>query len=314
MYLFESELDEVLEHTRELWEDLRGERIFITGGTGFVGKWLVETFSWANQRLNLGAGAMVVTRRPGQLKLPGVKYFEGDGVSFEFPAGSFSFVIHAATDRGPDSFRRDIRTTDRVLEFAGSHGTRKLLFTSSGAIYGTQPYSGAPSTTDLSSAYGQAKRVSEFRCAQAGAVIARLFAFVGPGLPLDAHYAVGNFIGNVLKSEPVRIKGDGTPYRSYMYASDLAVWLWTLLIRGEHGQAYNVGSPEAISIAQLAALVVAQMSPGNTVLTDRQPKPGVLPARYVPCIEKAENQLGLKVLTLLPEAIRRTHVWHLHLL
>jgi len=320
MRLFELDLDHVLEHTRGIWEDVRGERLFLTGGTGFVGTWLLDSFRWANARLKLGAKAVVLSRCPPLTNDPAVKFIQGDAVSFDRPPGSFGFVIHAATERGADSFRRDIQTTQRVLDFAANCGAKRLLFTSSGAVYGHQPqeithlletYSGAPLTTDIHSAYGQGKRASEFLCTGSGAVIARLFAFVGPHLPLNAHYAVGNFIGNVLRSEPITITGDGTPYRSYLYAADMAIWLWTMLLRGANGEAYNVGSPEEVSILRLAETVAENTRPGTRIVTNSVAQPGALPLRYVPSIVRAQQELGLKVRIPLAEAIRRTYEWHL---
>lgn len=334
------DLDHVLSHTEELWAPVRGERFLLTGGTGFVGTWLTESLLWANRRLSLGISAVLLTRDPEAFRRrsphlagdPAVTLCAGDGPTFPYPDGAFPLVVHAATERSvpPDrehpasTLDRDIAATRRVLELASTRGTRRLLFTSSGAVYGKQPpalthipeeYPGAPLPTDTGSAYGQGKRISEFLCgtwSQAygfDAVIGRLFAFVGPLLPLDAQYAVGNFIRDAIAGGPVQIGGDGTPYRSYLYAADLAIWLWTLLIRGEGGTAYNVGSPEEISIADLARVVVEAIAPGAEIHVARQPVPGAPAARYVPATDRALG-LGLRPWIPLEEGIRRTREWH----
>jgi len=334
------DLDHVLAHTADLWESLRGQRIFITGGTGFVGRWLTESLAWANQRLQLGLSAVLLTRDPDGFRSrarriaddSSVQLVAGDLCTFEFPRDDFPFVIHAATERSleptPDrpvsSFDRDIAGTRRVLEFARTHGTRRLLFTSSGAIYGPQPaelthvpedYAGAPSTTAATSAYGQAKRISEWLCAmysrQYGfaTLIARLFAFVGPYLPLEENYAVGNFIRDAIAGGPIKIGGDGTPYRSYLYAADLTIWLWTILIRGESMRPCNVGSGEEVSIAELAGIVADVIAPGTVIEIACRPAPGRAAARYVPCVGRAQQELGLRPLIPLREGVRRTCEW-----
>jgi nucleoside-diphosphate-sugar epimerase len=335
------DLDHILSHTRELWEDLRGRSIFLTGGTGFVGTWLLESLLWVADNLDLRITVVVLTRNPGRFrdKSPHlaehrtVRLLEGSVVSFEFPDGTFPFVIHAAVESAfkPDAarplgmFEADVDGTRRVLEFARTHGAQRLLFTSSGAVYGKQPSqmthipedcAGAPSTTDTGSAYGQAKRVSEFMSVMYGrvygfdAIIARLFAFVGPLLPLDAHYAVGNFIGDVLRGGPVRIAGDGTPYRSYLYAADLAIWLWTILFRGKVAYPYNVGSPHDLTIADLARTVVRVTVPGIGIEIAQQLIQGAPPRRYVPSTTRAKEELGLRPEIALEEGVRRTFEWH----
>ncbi len=323
------------------WEALRGQRIFVTGGTGFVGKWFLEGFAHANRTLKLGATLVTLTRGPERFRAaaphlaadPAITLHAGAATSFEFPHGQFAYVVHAATEHAvPVSPERpvgvveaDFNATRRVLDFADAAGVRRFLFTSSGAAYGPQPvelthipesFSGAPHTNDATASYGHSKRLSEFasfsRAQLFGfeAVAARLFAFVGPYLPLDANFAVGNFIGDALAGRPIRIAGDGTPRRSYLYGADLAVWLWTMLLAGSPGTIYNVGSPHDLSIRQLAEAVVESTGATAGIEVARVPSPGAAPLRYVPDTSRAEHELGLRVTVGLHEGIRRTYDWH----
>ena len=336
------DLDHVFAHTADLWPELRGASLFLTGGTGFVGTWLLESLCWADDRLQLGVHATVITRDPRGFarKAPhlaahrALRLVTADAVSFPFPDGQFPFVIHAATERHfpatPQqplaTFDLDVQATRRVLDFARTHACRRLLFTSSGAMYGPQPpslthipedYPGGPSPVDPRSAYGQAKRLSEWMCAMYAAqygfhaLLARLFAFVGPHLPLDAAFAAGNFIRDALQGGPIRIAGDGTPYRSYLYAADLAIWLWTILVKGESARPYNVGSDEAITIAGLARTVAQNTRPETSIEIARAAVPGAPPLRYVPAIERAAAELDLHPWIGLAEGINRTYNWHL---
>jgi dTDP-glucose 4,6-dehydratase len=337
----EHDLEHVLDHTRSLWDELRGTSVFITGATGFVGTWMLESLLWISDRLSLPVTVVALTRDADRFRVQcphlashrSVSLVSGNVVSFAFPEGRFPFIIHAATERiaGPDqqhplgSFDRDIAGTRRVLEFARSHGVRRLLFTSSGAVYGRQPpdlthipedYVGAPLTSDTRTVYGQAKRVSEFMCSCYGrsdgfdALIARLFAFVGPRLPLDASYAVGNFIRDAIDGGPIRIAGDGTPFRSYLYAADLSIWLWTILFRGDASAPYNVGSSKELTIADLAYEVKRATDASTGIEIADQPNPGVPALRYVPATHRAEDGLGLRALISLEEGIRRTWNWY----
>jgi nucleoside-diphosphate-sugar epimerase len=336
-----NDLDHVLAHTQGLWDELRGERIFVTGGTGFFGCWLLESFVWANDKLNLGAQAQVLTRNPEAFRRkaphlaghPAIQLQRGDIRSFDSPPGRFSHVIHAATEASAKLIAEDpltmfdtiVEGTRRALDFARHSGAKKFLMTSSGAVYGRQPpelahipedYGGGPDPTGAQWSYGEGKRAAEMLCVlyarQYGLVpkIARCFAFVGPYLPLDVHFAIGNFIGDALKGGPIRVNGDGTPFRSYLYAADLAVWLWTILFRGQSCRPYNVGSERAWSIAETAEVVGAQCRPPLQIRVAGRPEPGKPVARYVPSTQRALGELGLKDTMVLAEAVRRTLLYH----
>lgn len=337
--LFKEDLDHVLTHTQTVWPELRGCRLFITGGTGFFGKWLLETFAYANRELSLNASATVLSRQPAKFvaempHLAGEKclqFLQGDVTSFAFPECSFDWIIHAATESSTDLNARDplamldttIHGTRRVLDLAARGGCRGFLLTSSGAVYGRQPpemthipedYVGAPDPMDRHAAYANGKRMAEHLCCLYYAQhavptkIARCFAFIGPHLPLDAHFAAGNFIRDALAGGPIRVNGDGTPYRSYLYAADLAVWLWTILVRGEALRPYNVGSGEAISIRELAETIATRTATACVVA--QAAVPGAVPSRYVPSIARAERELDLRVNISLDDAIRRTVEHH----
>jgi dTDP-glucose 4,6-dehydratase len=311
-------------------------RIFVTGGTGFFGNWLLHTFLNLRKTYHCNSTLTVLSRDPQRFLdsnpvfsgQKGLDFIAGDVRSFTLPAGrTFDFVIHGATaasaklehDDPEEMYSVITEGTRHLLEFAGRCEARRLLYISSGAVYGTQPpglshipetYEGVPTT-----AYGRGKKASEQLCLDASAsrfecVIARPFAFVGPYLPLDTHFAIGNFIWDCLENRAIIIRGDGTPLRSYLYAADLAEWLWTLLLRGEHGRAYNIGSEEAISIHDLAGLVRECAGTQNEILVQEEAKAGVLPARYVPSVTRVRQELGLTPRCSLSDAIRRTIAWH----
>jgi dTDP-glucose 4,6-dehydratase len=336
-----ADLDHILEHTCHLWDELRGQRIFITGGTGFFGCWLLESFIWANRNLNLGARAVVLTRAPDRFhqKAPhlasnsNVQLWPGNVQDFAFPPGPFTYVIHAATessaqlnDQAPLEMLDTITAgTRRVLDFATQQPVKAFLFTSSGAVYGKQPpelthipetYTGAPDPLDPQNAYAEGKRYAELLCSiysrqyHLPVKIARCFAFVGPYLPLDVHFAIGNFIRDALNGGPVVVKGDGTPYRSYLYAADLAIWLWTILFRGADCRPYNVGSQQDLSIAALAELVAALVPQKASIQIARLPVPGLPAQRYVPSTQRAQDELDLREWVELQPAVRRTLEWH----
>jgi len=341
MKLPDDDLENIRTRTAPLWDEMRGRRMFVTGGTGFFGCWLMESFCHINRELNLNARATVLTRNPERFaqKAPhiandsAIDLLCGDVRDFRFPAGPFDYVVHAATDSSGaqvhatelELFDTIVTGTRHTLDFAKTTGVKKFLLLSSGAVYGVQPadiervdecFAGAPMLHNANAAYGEGKRAAELLCClysrqhDLECKIARCFAFVGPGLPLDVHFAIGNFIGNALRGETMRVRGDGTPLRSYLYMADAMQWLWTLLFRAPSCQAFNVGSEHAVSIRELAECVADVVSPGANVVIEQAAPPGTKPARYVPSTRSARELLGLGECTDLRESIRRTACWY----
>jgi dTDP-glucose 4,6-dehydratase len=330
------DLDHVLAHTESLWREMAGASLFITGGTGFFGLWLLESLAWANARLKVGVRATVLSRDPTAFsnRLPhlaadkSIALLAGDVRDFKFPTTRFTHGVHAAFDSGRAianplaAFDTLAAGTRRVIEFAARQPLQHMLFVSSGAVYGAQPkdlerlaesHPGAPDPLSPASAYAEGKRVGELLCGLAAAnglpvSVARCFAFLGPGLPLDGHFAAGNFLRDAHLGRDIVVKGDGTPLRSYLHAADLAIWLWTILLRGKPGRAYNVGSDQAISIGELARLIAAQSSHRPTVRILGTGDGGP-PERYVPDIGRARSELELEPGIALEQGIQRTLAW-----
>ena len=324
--------------------DLRNARLLITGGTGFFGRWLLESMLAANAQTGANLTATVLARDPAAFlaRMPhlatarAITWVTGAVTTIrpeDFAGQRFDGVIHLATESDSQATVSnpgaavDVITggTRRVLDVAVATGARRFLFASSGSVYGKQPstverldesFPGLPDPKNFTDAYaisGEAKRQAELLCAAyahehpLATVIARGFTFAGPGLPLDGKFAFGNFMRDALAGRPIVLTGDGTPVRSYLHAIDLTVWLWTMLVRGAPGRAYNVGSEHAVTLRELADAIAEEFGLAEVKVLQK-PLPGQLPHRYVPSTARARAELGLSETINLPETIRRSAI------
>ena len=323
------DLAHILRHAAIDLEALRGRSLFLTGGTGFFGKWLLAGLGRANEEFGLGLRLTVLSRDPAAFlerhpeaaAMPGLAFLRGHVADFPLGDGRYDYVLHAAADTTAFTADREERErsrtivdgTRRILEFARKCGAQRMLFVSSGAVYGA--FAGRPAGAkedDYSPAepltpYAKAKREAEGLCAESGLdfVTARAFAFLGPYLPLDAHFAAGNFLRDAIRGGPILVRGDGTALRSYLYPADLVVWLLRLLRRGQRGRAYNVGSDAAVTTAQLARHVAHAVTPRPEIII-QSAQPHGPQNIYLPDIRRARTELNLDVAIPLPEAIART--------
>lgn len=272
----QSDLENISDFDPEMWNLLKNKRIFATGCTGFIGTWIIHSFLYVNKKYNLGAELYCLTRNKKKNvdKFPGVFFIEGDIENFNFPSGEFEYFIHGATEVA--SYQQDTDHsallnvsyvgTNRIIQFARTSACKKILFLSSGAAYGAQPlelyrldesYMGAPDITKPKSTYGEAKRLGELLLfnQSVSATSARIFATCGPFLPQESTFAFSNFMDAVISNSNIKINSNGRTTRSYLYISDLTLWLWILLLKGRDKEIYNVGSEDEISISDLAQTI-----------------------------------------------------------
>ena len=280
---FRTELNEPqLNRLVEAINQLGGSRVLLTGGTGFVGKWLIETAHIACSNGATNFEVVVPTRdslaphvlETREIGFKNLSLVQGDLLSDALDFGKVDAIIHAATpasaklnESNPAEMTRiNTQSMQSALKFAKNK--TPFLFTSSGAVYGDQPKSVSHISemqdqpySELTSAYAKGKQLAETMCMQAGLagsctpIIARLFAFSGHHLPRDTHFAIGNFVQNVSDRKPILVNSDGQARRSYLYGADMAIWLWSALAKKNSRYPLHIGSEHSISILELAQAV-----------------------------------------------------------
>jgi len=321
---------------------LKGRKLYITGGTGFMGTWLLEALAWLNDTAVFGVSAAVISRNASEFKARHPHLASRKEFSFadrdakdiiEIP-GDVSYIVHAAGSpdnrfHSSDPMRAMgaiSKGAEAVLEAAVRlPDLVKVLHISSGLVYGPQPmdleripetYPGGPDCSSITSVYAEAKRYAETLVAayrsqyKLPVAVARPFAFIGPYQFLDKPWAVNNFINDAMRGGPIGILGDENTVRSYMYPSDMVHWLLTMLAAPGALGTYNLGSPEAVTLLSLAKKVSANFTPAPEIITAKpgQKRHGV--SRFAPDVSVVQKNLGLKVRIGLDESIRRTLLWN----
>lgn len=340
------DLDRVYQTTFDATGNLNSVNILLTGGTGYIGKWLLSYIKFANEKTISSdqIRVVVLTRdvKAFEESFPELAYdknftFIKDNILLLSSKSmllkyQFTHLVHAATDASADLNEREplimfntiVHGTQNILDFARIAKIKKILYLSTGGVYGTQPFevekvaecwSGSPNCTDPKNAYVEGKRSSEMLCAIYGKQygldisIARIFAQIGPMMNFDIHFAIGNFIRDALLGRKIVVKGSGLAERSYLYASDLVAWLFKILTKGLPGVAYNVGSEEAISIAKLAILINELLDGKGYDILGLQDN-GWNPGRYIPDTNKIRAELHVTQKVCLNEAIIRSANWY----
>ena len=300
---------------------IEGKKILMTGCSGFFGKNIFYHAPYLAQRNKI----TLLSRNPEKIfsvfpdlrKNENLSFISCDIREFSGNGNDYDLIIHGAASFGVDVTEKDTydiirKGTENILSFAKKNPRlEKLLFVSSGAVYGRR-------LTEIQSEYmplnpcepyGIGKKEAEEMCIRSGVpcVIARCFAFAGEFMELNTHFAIGNFISDALHNRDIVIKGDGTAVRSFMYSGDLVK---ELLLLSEtivpSGRIYNVGSDEAVSIGELAEIVARCGNSGKKIITEKKYVPGTFIDVYVPDISRIRLELNTPPTISLEETVRRT--------
>ena len=338
---FQADLDMIAATAEPSMRALRGRRIFLTGCTGFIGKWLINSLLWGNETLALQLGLIVVTRDAARFleAMPHLRCREdvvfvqgtwaaprdGDIPDFDLAVHALNIYPAPGADWQAKHMGELVRAADALYGLAAAKGCSTVLFTSSGAVYGTGQCAAPPYAEEqiplvpsapAGDVYGETKRFLEKYCVALGSahdirtVVARCFAFAGAHFPLNGHNALGTFIEDAHAGRDIYIQGDGKEIRSYLYAADMAVWLLTLLASGGHGKAYNVGSERAVSLEDLAWLILRCAGSSAGVVIGNGRTQGNAPAVYVADTRRIREEFGLVETVSLEKALVSTLAWH----
>jgi nucleoside-diphosphate-sugar epimerase len=331
------DLDLILATCAKELKKLRGEEVFFTGGTGFMGKWLLEAFYQINQTGGEPIKATILTRNPESFSreypyLAGHVAFDllkGDIQTITLPHTGYRWFIHLASEGVEENdlagyekcFSSIVHGTTNILHQAERCRNPRLLFTSTGAVYGKNPARTgkvdedclyAPDLREPMSVYGEGKRIAEYFCLRHGVagnvipIIARCFSFIGPYLAENSGQAAWSFLDAGLRNHKITIQGDGSPVRSFLYAADLTIWLIKLLVAGENGYIYNVGSESPVSILQFASEISSALPEPADVQILGRPNGGLGSNIYLPDTSKIREAINVDEYTPRDVAIKKT--------
>lgn len=310
----------------DLMSELQGSKVLITGGSGYMGGWVTCALTWLNDTKGLDCKIILLSKDKNTIKnVPfdrehvNIEYIYADIRGMVELPQDIDYIIH--TVGNPDtSFHAsnpvetiDVisKGTQNVLDAATRISSlKKIIHISSGQVETTT----TPNFhNNVSTSYVEAKRFSEAICGaykimhKLPITIVRPFSFIGPYHDIEKPWALNSFINDAINGGPIRIHGNGKPVRSFLYATDMAVWLLVFLLKGQKGEIYNLGSSEEISLQELATKISnVTLQSIDVVVENYNDKISTL----VPALEKEKN-LGLGVCIDINEAVLRTIEWNL---
>lgn len=269
------------------FEKLDNKKVLITGATGLIGSFLVDTLMLYNKLNNKNIKIVATSFREEGIKNrfkdyignKNFTYFTQDITKPVTYQEEVNYIFHLASNADPRSFKTDpvgIITSNvigvyNLLEYAKEKNVERLLYTSSGEVYGqadssikefVEDYSGYVNPTNPRSCYPNSKRCAETLCVSyseeynINTVIARPSHVYGPTMTKKDSRVYAEFIRNVLNGEDITLKSKGDTIRSYTYVADCVSALLYIMLLGEDKEAYNIANKNSIiSIKELAETI-----------------------------------------------------------
>lgn len=327
----------------ETLDELRSQTILITGGTGFMGKWLTEAIVYLNTVHNYKIKLYLLARNteafrvsvPHLVMHKFIYLINHDVRTVSDLPNDINYVIHAAAS--PDSREHNtqpLKTVDTIVKGTTNileacwrlQDLRKFINISSNNIYGhiasneqgiAENEMGYLDCNSVGAIYAESKRAAEAICAafknqqRLPIITVRPFTFIGPYQSLEKPWAVNNFMRDALLGGPIRILGDENTVRSYLYGSDMAMWLLKILAVGKLNAIYNIGGELGVSLKDLTKIITSNFS-GKVDVQVKSSKEFIDKHSFsIPNLQQCKKDCKVKQQIHLEEAIQKTLAFNL---
>ena len=329
----------IAKNLSEFHNDLNEKTVLIAGGKGFLGTYFKNVLIQINETLSkpmkiIIMDSLITSKEKNDEKNPNIEFLEQDiSQSFEIQ-NDIDYIIHTASIASPPTYRKfPIKTVDvnyegtkNLLELAKEKKVTSMLFLSSSEIYGDpdvfptpESYVGKVSCTGPRACYDESKRLAEtisilyFQQYNVPVKIARPFNVYGPYLNLNDGRIIPDFMNNAINKSQIIIHSDGTPTRSFCYASDAISGFFKLLFSNHNGIICNVGNDEEVSVKNVANIIQNIMNKPISIKMEKSEDPNYTkdnPQRRCPDLSLIKKSVNYKPTVNLEEGLKRVYMWY----